>query len=169
MPKDDPETTSMRKELQGLADKCREAQKKALDTQDFGPTSSIPRAKPVVRKDLKGHINKVTCCCFSGDSRHVVSGSLDGKLIVWDCWTGNKTMVIPLRSAWVMTAVFAPSGNLVGCGGMDNMLTLYDINDRDSSGVAKMIREFAGYEGFLSSCRFLDDSKVVTGEEDHRT
>ena len=62
-----------------------------------------------------------------------------------------------------MTAVFAPSGNLVGCGGMDNMLTIYDINDRDSSGIAKMLREFAGYEGFLSSCRFLDDSKVVSG------
>ena len=65
-----------------------------------------------------------------------------------------------------MTAVFAPSGNMVACGGMDNMLTIYDINDRDSSGVAKMIREFAGYEGFLSSCRFLDDKKCVTGERD---
>ncbi len=62
-----------------------------------------------------------------------------------------------------MTAVFSPSGNLVGCGGMDNMLTVYDINDRDSSGVAKMLKEFMGYEGFLSSCRFLDDTKVVTG------
>ena len=25
--------------------------------------------------------------------RHAVSGSLDGKLIVWDCWTGNKIQV----------------------------------------------------------------------------
>ena len=68
-----------------------------------------------------------------------------------------------------MTAVFAPSGNLVGCGGMDNMLTIYDINDRDSSGIAKMLREFLGYEGFLSSCRFLDDTKVVTGNRSQAT
>jgi guanine nucleotide-binding protein subunit beta len=54
--------------------------------------------------------------------------------------------VIPLRSAWVMTAVFAPSGNMVACGGMDNMLTLYDLNNRDSQGIAKMVREVAGYE-----------------------
>jgi hypothetical protein len=25
--------------------------------------------------------------------RHAVTGSLDGKLIVWDCWTGNKIQV----------------------------------------------------------------------------
>ena len=54
---------------------------------------SIPKTKGVCRKILKGHINKVTCVNFSGDSRHAVSGSLDGKLIVWDCYTGNKTMV----------------------------------------------------------------------------
>ena len=54
--------------------------------------------------------------------------------------------MIPLRSAWVMTAVFAPSGNMVACGGMDNMLTIYDLNNRDSQGIAKMIREVAGYE-----------------------
>ena len=95
--------------------------------------------------------------------RHAVSGSLDGKLIVWDCWTGNKTQVIPLRSAWVMTAVFAPSGNYVACGGMDNMLTMYDLNNRDSNGLAKMVREVAGYEGFLSSARFLDDENIITG------
>jgi len=33
-------------------------------------------------------------------------------------------------------------------------LTIYDVNNRDTSGAAKMLREFAGYEGFLSSCRY---------------
>ena len=93
MPKVDAETESLQKELSSLADKCREEQKKAGDSGDLGSGSSIPRAKAACRKVLKGHINKVTCVHFSGDSRHAVSGSLDGKLIVWDCYTGNKTMV----------------------------------------------------------------------------
>ena len=38
--------------------------------------------------------------------------------------------MIPLKSAWVMTSAFSPSGNLVACGGMDNMLTMYNINSR---------------------------------------
>jgi guanine nucleotide-binding protein subunit beta len=46
------------------------------------------------------------------------------------------------------------------------MATVYDLNNRDSSGVAKMIRELAGYEGFMSSCRFINDKKLLTGSGD---
>lgn len=63
---------------------------------------------------MKGHLNKVNSVAYSGDSRHCVTGSLDGKLIIWDTFTGNKVQIIPLRSAWVMSVAFAPSGNLVG-------------------------------------------------------
>lgn len=61
------------------------------------------------------------------------------------------------------------SGHLehqIACGGMDNMCTVYDVNGRDANGSAKIVRELAGYEGFLSSCRFLDDTHIVTGSGD---
>ena len=98
MPKVDSETEALQKELGSLADKCREEQKKCRDSADMGSGGSIPKAKAICRKVLRGHIGKVTCTHFSGDSRHAVSGSLDGKLIVWDCYNGNKTMV---RLLWV--------------------------------------------------------------------
>lgn len=78
----------------------------------------------------------------------------------------NIFQIIPLRSAWVMSVAFSPSGNFVACGGMDNQCTIYDLNNRDSTGVAKMTRELLGYEGFLSSCRFLDDNHIITGSGD---
>ena len=65
-----------------------------------------------------------------------------------------------------MSVAFAASGNFVSCGGMDNMCTIYDLNNRDGSGNTKIVRELAGYEGFLSSCRFLDDSRILTGSGD---
>ena len=37
---------------------------------------------------------------------------------------------------------------------------------RDSNGAAKMVREVVGYEGFLSSARFLDDEFILTGSGD---
>ena len=46
------------------------------------------------------------------------------------------------------------------------MCTVYDVNNRDASGSTKIVRELAGYEGFLSSCRFLDDTHIVTGSGD---
>jgi len=165
MPPVDEETANLRVELGKLVEKIREKQVAVRDDTALGTPGSKP-GKASTKKLLKGHINKVTCCHFSGDSRHAVSGSLDGKLIVWDCWTGNKIQVIPLRSAWVMTAVFSPSGSFVACGGMDNMLTMYDLNNRDGNGMAKMVREITGYEGFLSSARFIDDDSVVTGSGD---
>jgi len=165
MPKEDPEVNKLRTELGSLAKSIREKADAVRDDAGLGGNGSKP-GKASTKKYLKGHINKVTCVHFSGDSRHAVSGSLDGKLIVWDCWTGNKMQVIPLRSAWVMTAVFSDSGNMVACGGMDNCLTIYDLNNRDTNGVAKMLREIVGYEGFLSSARFLDDNSLVTGSGD---
>ncbi|XP_024081090.1 guanine nucleotide-binding protein subunit beta-2 isoform X2 [Cimex lectularius] len=128
--------------------------------------ATAPKVRLTTKRMLKGHINKVNCVHYSGDSRHIVTGSLDGKLIIWDTWTGNKVQVIPLRSSWVMTVAFAKSGSFVACGGMDNMCTVYDLNNRDASGIAKITKELMGYEGFLSSCRFVDDNTLITGSGD---
>ncbi|XP_066943984.1 guanine nucleotide-binding protein subunit beta-2 [Macrobrachium rosenbergii] len=169
MPPKDPEVEKLKKELQDAIAKVQEDQKSKADTTmegALGGLADVPRAKPQVKKMCKGHLNKVNCVHFSGDSRHLVSGSLDGKLIIWDIYSGNKTQIIPLRSAWVMSVAFSPSGNFVGSGGMDNQCTIHDINNRDSSGAAKITRELLGYEGFLSSMRFLDDNNLITGSGD---
>ncbi|KAL1497185.1 hypothetical protein ABEB36_008184 [Hypothenemus hampei] len=168
-PKSDPETLALRSELEELYKTIQEAQQKCADvTMDSAcnEVASITPIKFLTKKLMKGHLNKVNSVHYSGDGRHCVTGSLDGKLIIWDTYTGNKVQIIPLRSAWVMSVAFAPSGNFVACGGMDNMCTIYDLNNRDGSGVAKMARELAGYDGFLSSCRFLDDKRIITGSGD---
>lgn len=131
-----------------------------------GSAGNIPKIKPGTKRQFKGHINKVNCVHFAGDSRHLVSGSLDGKLIIWDIATGNKTQIIPLLSAWVMSCTLSPTGNFVASGGMDNACTVHDLNNRDANGVAKVCRELLGYEGFLSCSRFLEDGQLLTGSGD---
>lgn len=117
MGKDDAEVAALREELNGLIGKIKEDQKKVADCslQDkCGDVGGAPKLHITTKKFLKGHINKVNSVHFAGDSRHCVSGSLDGKLIIWDTWTGNKVQVIPLRSSWVMSCAFSASGNFVG-------------------------------------------------------
>ncbi|CAG5104092.1 Similar to Gbeta76C: Guanine nucleotide-binding protein subunit beta-2 (Drosophila melanogaster) [Cotesia congregata] len=176
MGKDDAETTALKKELDDLIKKCQEDQKKQQDTTLEEACSSVadaPKIKLSTKKLLKGHINKVNSVHYSGDSRHCVTGSLDGKLIIWDSWTGNKVQVIPLRSAWVMSVAFAPSGNFVACGGMDNMCTVYDVNNRDATGSAKITRELLGYEDFCAHAGDVvsislspDGNSYITGSVD---
>ena len=37
---------------------------------------------------------------------------------------------IPLRSSWVMTCAYAPSGNYVACGGLVNICSIYCLKTR---------------------------------------
>jgi guanine nucleotide-binding protein subunit beta len=97
--------------------------------------------------------------------RHLVSGSLDGKLIIWDSWNGSKIQIIPLKSSWVLAVDYSPSGEYVASGGMDNMVTVYDLTKKDEDGVAKINREL-GFLGFLNCCKFHSDKRLLTGSGD---
>ncbi len=83
------------------------------------------------RRNLKGHLAKIYAMHWSTDRRHLVSASQDGKLIIWDAYTTNKVHAIPLRSSWVMTCAYAPSGNYVACGGLDNICSIYNLSTRE--------------------------------------
>lgn len=56
---------------------------------------------------------------------------------------------IPLRSSWVMTCAYAPSGNFVACGGLDNMCSIYSLKSRE--GNVKVSRELSAHTGEKSS------------------
>lgn len=71
---------------------------------------------------------------------------------------------IPLRSSWVMTCAYAPSGNFVACGGLDNICSIYSLKTRE--GNVRVSRELPGHTGYLSCCRFLDDNQIVTSSGD---
>lgn len=56
---------------------------------------------------------------------------------------------IPLRSSWVMTCAYAPSGNYVACGGLDNICSIYCLKTRE--GNVRVSRELPGHTGEPSS------------------
>ena len=116
------------------------------------------------RKVLKGHLAKIYAMHWSTDRRHLVSASQDGKLIIWDAYTTNKVHAIPLRSSWVMTCAYAPSGNYVACGGLDNICSVYNLSSRE--GPTRVARELSGHSGYLSCCRFINDRRILTSSGD---
>lgn len=56
-----------------------------------------------------------------------------------------KVNAIPLKSSWVMTCAYAPSGNFVACGGLDNMCSIYNLTPKD--GHIKVMRELNAHTG----------------------
>lgn len=143
---------------------------------------ALPRVAMRPRKTLKGHLAKIYAMHWAQDKRHLVSASQDGKLIVWDAYTSNKVHAIPLRSSWVMTCAYAPSGNFVACGGLDNICSIYNLRSNQSNGSAagpggagaagqggstiKVARELSAHTGYLSCCRFLNDRQILTSSGD---
>lgn len=76
----------------------------------------------------------------------------------------HQVHAIPLRSSWVMTCAYAPSGSYVACGGLDNICSIYSLKTRE--GNVRVSRELPGHTGYLSCCRFLDDNQIVTSSGD---
>lgn len=124
----------------------------------------LPRIAMRPRRTLKGHLAKIYAMHWSQDKRHLVSASQDGKLIVWDAYTAHKVHAIPLRSSWVMTCAYSPSGNFVACGGLDNICSIYNL--RTKEGTVKVARELSAHTGYLSCCRFLNDRQILTSSGD---
>ena len=132
--------------------------------QAASKVDELPRVVMKVRRTLKGHMGKVYALHWAADRRHLVSASQDGKLIVWDTYSTNKLNAIPLRSAWVMTCAYAPSGNFVACGGLDNVCSIYNLKTKEGS--VRVARELSAHTGYLSCCRFLNDREILTSSGD---
>lgn len=143
---------------------------------DYSPLFSAGGSGPVKldsqmkqRRILKGHFGKIYAMQWSADNKHLVSASQDGKLIIWNGFTTNKVHAIPLRSSWVMTCAFSPSGQFVACGGLDNLCSVYKLPDKNGAGserTGSAIHELAQHEGYLSCCRFITDKEIITSSGD---
>ncbi|XP_010073124.1 PREDICTED: guanine nucleotide-binding protein G(I)/G(S)/G(T) subunit beta-3 [Pterocles gutturalis] len=161
------EMEQMKQEAEQLKKQIADARKACADTtlaQIVSGVEVVGRIQMRTRRTLRGHLAKIYAMHWSTDSKLLVSASQDGKLIVWDTYTTNKVHAIPLRSSWVMTCAYAPSGNFVACGGLDNMCSIYNLKTRE--GNVKVSRELSAHTGYLSCCRFLDDNNIVTSSGD---
>jgi guanine nucleotide-binding protein G(I)/G(S)/G(T) subunit beta-1 len=157
-----------RAEAQRMKDEIKKNKEKMADTTPKACVTNkgvecVGKLKIKERCWLKGHLAKIYAMHWSAD-KNLVSASQDGKLLVWDGLTTCKVHAIPLRSSWVMTCAYAPSGGFVACGGLDNICSIYNLRSRETP--IRVTRELNEHTGYLSCCRFFDDSHIVTSSGD---
>jgi len=158
-------------EVEKLKEDIKAKKKEADDGACLEDQGNIPQLKEKLqiknRRVLKGHFAKIYAMHWvEGKTldKYLVSASQDGKLIVWNAFTTNKVHAIPLRSSWVMTCAFSPSGDMVACGGLDNICSLYHLKSKEAP--IKVSRELVAHTGYLSCCRFFNDQQIVTSSGD---
>jgi len=153
---------ALREELQ----KQKEASNNGcMETQNVSPLQ-VQNLK--ARRQLKGHFGKVYAMHWAGlsSAEDLVSASQDGKLIIWSAMTTLKKQAIPLRSSWVMTCAFEQDNNqMVACGGLDNLCSIYKI-DGDATTSSRAMKELQAHDGYLSCCRFIGNDKILTSSGD---
>ena len=69
--------------------------------------------------ELTGHQGRVNSVAMSGDGRHIVSGSSDGTVAVWDFQTGARLATLALDGAiaclgWHTADRFLVAGDVIG-------------------------------------------------------
>ncbi|KAI8870296.1 guanine nucleotide-binding protein, beta subunit [Ramicandelaber brevisporus] len=163
-----------KREAEQLKDRIRITRESFVDTTLRAMASTIeplPRVTIKVKRTLRGHLAKVYAMHWATNPRHLVSASQDGKLIVWDAYSTNKLHAVPLASSWVMTCAYAPSGNFVACGGLDNICSIFNLKSsatmsspRDNN--TRPARQLSAHTGYLSCCRFLSDWQILTASGD---
>lgn len=155
---------AVKKQIEELKDKIKESRPNGEGAFDNISASEI-KMQLEVRRVLKGHFGKVYAMHWAGGANDLVSASQDGKLIIWNARTTNKTLAIPLRSSWVMTCAYEQTTDqLIACGGLDNLCSIYRL--KDGAQVNRAEKELAAHDGYLSCCRFLGKDKLLTSSGD---
>jgi len=129
----------------------------------FGPTDLVSC------RTLQGHTGKVYSLDWNPEKNRIVSASQDGRLIVWNAVTSQKTHAIKLPCAWVRTCAFSPTGHSVACGGLDSVCSIFDLNSAaDKDGNITVSRTLSGHKGYVSCCQYVPDeeTRLITSSGD---
>jgi WD40 repeat protein len=97
-------------------------------------------AVPGAIATLHGHTETVYSIAFSPDGRHVLTGSFDKSLKLWDTATGKEFRSFGGPAGHqnlVLSVAFSPDARMLASGGADNTVRIWE------SPVAGPLREFA--------------------------
>ncbi|RVE50749.1 hypothetical protein evm_004659 [Chilo suppressalis] len=84
----------------------------------------------VIHKTLRGHMEDVLDLCWSPDSLHIASGSVDNKLMVWDVSRGRYSSIITDHKGFVQGVAWDPQNGFIVSASSDRVFRTFDISTK---------------------------------------
>ncbi|KAJ6457820.1 WD40-repeat-containing domain protein, partial [Mycena vitilis] len=109
------------------------------------------------------HTDWVFSVAFSPDGKHIVSGSIDRSVRIWDAESGEQ-LGDPLEghTGWVQSVAFPPDGKHIVSGSIDKSVRIWDAEGGEQLG-----GPLQGHTDGVRSVAFSPDGKhVVSGSGD---
>ena len=99
------------------------------------------RTGSVFGKPLKGHTDSVWSVAYSPDGRHIISGSLDETIQMWDAETGSAVGK-PLKGHFssVSSVAYSPDGRHIISGSSDKTIQIWDAETGSAVGMPTLVR-----------------------------
>jgi WD40 repeat protein len=111
-------------------------------------------------RSLSGHTGRVSSVVFAPDGRTLFSGSIDGTIRFWDCWTGSETRKISAHTGGVNSIALSRDGKVLGSGAYDRSAKTW------STGSGDHIKSFKGSRSQIFSVALgADGATLITASE----
>jgi WD40 repeat protein len=78
---------------------------------------------------FRGHVDMVTSLAFSFDGEHILTGSFDSTVRLWDLH-GNTIQLLRGHSGPILSVAFSPDGKKIATSGFDQTVRLWDLGDK---------------------------------------
>jgi tetratricopeptide (TPR) repeat protein len=101
---------------------------------------------------LYGHDDTVYSVAFNPDGKHIVSGSDNGTIKVWDAVSGKELMSVRGQTLRQQSVAFSPDGKRIISGSADGMVKVWDV----ATGMEVMT-----LRGYGLAIAFSPDGKII--------
>jgi WD40 repeat protein/serine/threonine protein kinase len=104
---------------------------------------------------LQGHERDIQGLAYSPDSRYLISGALDRRVIIWDTQTGQQARVLEGHNDIVLSIAASPDGRLIASGDGSGIILLWDAS------TGERLRELTRHTNNVYGLGFTADSQQL--------